>query len=107
MLTSVTLLAHPFDSVFPETQRLSLSFPISKMELIIPIFLLRARVELQIEEELEGGLGNVKGEGQKEEEEKEIVRLEGRAGEEELRGCRGRRGRAWTWTLGVASERAP
>lgn len=51
MLTSVTLLAHPFDSVFPETQRLSLSFPISKMELIIPIFLLRASVELQREEE--------------------------------------------------------
>lgn len=48
----------------------------------------------------------MKDEEQKEEEEKEFVRLEGRAGEEELRGWRWKRGRAWTWTLGVASERA-
>lgn len=41
----------------------------SKTRLIIPVLLLlRACVELQIEEGWEGGLGNVKGEEQKEEE---------------------------------------
>lgn len=48
----------------------------------------------------------MKGEEQKEEEEKEIVRLEGRAGEEEPTGSRWKAGRAWSWTLGIASERA-
>lgn len=50
MLTSVTLLISSTDSVLPETQRLSLSFPCLKMGLAIPILLLRSSVELQIGE---------------------------------------------------------
>lgn len=64
-----TLLVHPL-TVWPETQRLSCSFPKSKTGPIIPILLLlllRVRVEVQVEE-VRGWCGSVKG-GEQEEEE--------------------------------------